>query len=36
MCTGEERKAILGMWYTFNAQEGIVMHDGEREAGKWN
>lgn len=36
MCTGEERKAILGMWYTFNAQEGIVMHDGEREQGKWN
>ncbi|CZR55239.1 uncharacterized protein PAC_05126 [Phialocephala subalpina] len=36
MCTGEERKAILGMWYTFNAQEGIVMHDHDREQGKWN
>lgn len=36
MCTGEERKAILGMWYTFNAQEGIKMQDQEGESGKWN
>lgn len=33
MCTVEERRAILGMWYAFQGQE-IKMQD--HELGRWN